>query len=137
MSLSFTIAAGPRQHSHSQVRVPRDSRPYFTVSHSRLLQHGGSGPRIYIPQKQGDPAISPGTGLRMRSYLNGRLYSLTVSMENIYYFRNNDLVSKSLQLPFAYPWTRLTPSDGFCISAETCLTSRFLVTAYMSHYISV
>jgi hypothetical protein len=27
--LSFTIAAGPRQRSHSRVRVPWDSRPYF------------------------------------------------------------------------------------------------------------
>jgi hypothetical protein len=34
MGLSFTTAAGPRQRSHS--RVPRDSRPYFTVSDSRL-----------------------------------------------------------------------------------------------------
>jgi hypothetical protein len=35
-TLSFTIAAGPRQRSHSWVRVPWDSRPYFTVSDSRL-----------------------------------------------------------------------------------------------------
>jgi hypothetical protein len=34
--LSLTIAADPRQHSHSRVRVPWDSRPYFTVSHSRI-----------------------------------------------------------------------------------------------------
>jgi hypothetical protein len=34
--LSFTIAAGARQHSHSRVRVPWDSRPYFTVSNSKL-----------------------------------------------------------------------------------------------------
>jgi hypothetical protein len=34
--LSFTIAAGPRQHSHSRVRVPWDSRPYFTVSDLRF-----------------------------------------------------------------------------------------------------
>jgi hypothetical protein len=33
--LSFTIAAGPYQRSHSRVRVPWDSRPYFTVSDSR------------------------------------------------------------------------------------------------------
>jgi hypothetical protein len=33
---SFTIAADPRQRSHSWVRVPWDSRPYFTVSHLRL-----------------------------------------------------------------------------------------------------
>jgi hypothetical protein len=31
-SLPFTIAAGPRQRSHSWVWVPRDSWPYFTVS---------------------------------------------------------------------------------------------------------
>jgi hypothetical protein len=34
--LSFTISAGPRQHSHSRVRVPWDSRPYLTVSDLRL-----------------------------------------------------------------------------------------------------
>jgi hypothetical protein len=34
--LSFTIAAGPRQRSHFQVRVPWDSWPYFTVSDWRL-----------------------------------------------------------------------------------------------------
>jgi hypothetical protein len=34
--LSFTIAAGLRQHNHSQVRVPRGSWPQFTVSDSRL-----------------------------------------------------------------------------------------------------
>jgi hypothetical protein len=34
--LSFIIAAGPSQRSHSRVRVPWDSRPYFTVSDSRL-----------------------------------------------------------------------------------------------------
>jgi hypothetical protein len=34
--LSFTIAAGPRQRSHSQVRAPWDSWSYFTVSDSRL-----------------------------------------------------------------------------------------------------
>jgi hypothetical protein len=31
-SLSFIIAAGPRQFSHSRVRDPWDSQPYFTVS---------------------------------------------------------------------------------------------------------
>jgi hypothetical protein len=34
--LSFTIAAGLRQRSHFRVRVPWDSRPYFTASDSRL-----------------------------------------------------------------------------------------------------
>jgi hypothetical protein len=34
--LSFTIDAWLRQRSHSRVRVPWDSRPYFTVSDSRF-----------------------------------------------------------------------------------------------------
>jgi hypothetical protein len=34
--LSFTTAARPRQRSHFRVRVPLDSRPYFTVSDLRL-----------------------------------------------------------------------------------------------------
>jgi hypothetical protein len=34
--LSFIIAADPRQHNNSRVRVPWDSRTYFTISDSRL-----------------------------------------------------------------------------------------------------
>jgi hypothetical protein len=67
--LSFTIVAGPRQRSHSWVRDPRDSWPYFTVSDSRLPQPGGPGPRIYIPQEQGGPVIAPGTGFPFRHLL--------------------------------------------------------------------
>jgi hypothetical protein len=51
--LSFTIAAGPRQHIHSCILVPRASWPYFTVSDLRLPQTGGPGPcTFYIPQGQ-------------------------------------------------------------------------------------
>jgi hypothetical protein len=32
--VSFTVTAGPRQRSHSQIRVPWDSRPYFLLSQS-------------------------------------------------------------------------------------------------------
>jgi hypothetical protein len=46
--VTFTIADGPRQSSHSRVRVPRDSLPYFTVSDSVLPKPGRPGPRIYI-----------------------------------------------------------------------------------------
>jgi hypothetical protein len=34
--LSFTAAAGARQRNNSRVRVPWDSRPYFTISESRI-----------------------------------------------------------------------------------------------------
>jgi hypothetical protein len=66
MRLSFTIAPGPRQRSNSQIQLPRDSWPHFTVLDSRLPQPGGSGPRIYIPQGQGGPVIPPGIGFPFR-----------------------------------------------------------------------
>jgi hypothetical protein len=55
MVLPFTIAAGPRQRSHSLVGVPLDSWPYFTFSDSRLPKYGGPRPRmcIYMPQEHG------------------------------------------------------------------------------------
>jgi hypothetical protein len=67
--LSFTITPDPRQGSYFRVRVPRDSWPHFTVSDSRLLQFGGPGPRIYIPQEQGGPVIPPDTGFPFRRLL--------------------------------------------------------------------
>jgi hypothetical protein len=42
-----------------EVRVRWNSRSYFTVSHSRLPQPGGSGPRIYIPQGSGWHSYTP------------------------------------------------------------------------------
>jgi hypothetical protein len=69
MGLSFKIAAGPRQLSHFQDSVPRDSRPNFTVSDSRLSQPGGPGPRIYMPQGEGGPVISPGNGFSFHRLL--------------------------------------------------------------------
>jgi hypothetical protein len=46
------LLALPRQRVHSQVRVPRNSWPHFTVSGSRLPQLGEPGPRIYISRKR-------------------------------------------------------------------------------------
>jgi hypothetical protein len=65
MGPSFTVAAGPRQRSHSQARVPWDSWPHFTVSDSRLPKPRGSG-HIDIPQEQGSPVIPPGTWFPFR-----------------------------------------------------------------------
>jgi hypothetical protein len=55
-------------------------------------------------------------------------------------FRGNDLVSKILDLSFAYPWTRLFNTQrGFVpknrMSAETCLPIGFLEAAYISQWI--
>jgi hypothetical protein len=80
MSLSFTIAAGPRQRSHSQVRFLRDSWPYFTVSDSIHPQPGGPGPRIYIPPEQAGPVIPPSTVFPFRRLL--RLAGLQLRYSN-------------------------------------------------------
>jgi hypothetical protein len=69
MDLLFTIAAGPRQCSHSQFESPRDSLPYFTVSNWTLLEPVGRGPRIYNAQEEGGPVIPPGTGFPFRRLL--------------------------------------------------------------------
>jgi hypothetical protein len=69
MGLSFTITAGPRQRSRSQVRVLRDSMSHFTVSDLRLPQPGRLGPRIYIPPEEGGPVIPPGTGFLLKPAL--------------------------------------------------------------------
>jgi hypothetical protein len=37
---------------------------HILLFHLRLPQPGGPGPRIYIPQEQGDPVIPPGTWLQ-------------------------------------------------------------------------
>jgi hypothetical protein len=65
--LSFTTAAGTRQHSHSQIRAHRIY--HILLSHSRLPQPGGPGTHIYIPQAQGGPVISQGTGFPFRHLL--------------------------------------------------------------------
>jgi hypothetical protein len=52
MDLSFTIAAGPSQRSHSQVRVSRNSWSHFTVSDSRLPQPVGPVPVFVFPRNR-------------------------------------------------------------------------------------
>jgi hypothetical protein len=61
MDLSFTTAAGPRQRSHSPVRFPRDSWPYFTLSDSGLPQCGGPVPVFIFPETRW-PSFIPSLG---------------------------------------------------------------------------
>jgi hypothetical protein len=50
MGLSFTIAAGLRQRSHSRVQIPWASRPYFTVSDSNSPNLKGQVPVFTFPE---------------------------------------------------------------------------------------
>jgi hypothetical protein len=48
----------------------RRTTDHILLSHLRLLQPGGPGPSIHIPQEQGGPAVIPqGTGLLFLSLL--------------------------------------------------------------------
>jgi hypothetical protein len=85
--LSFTIAAGPRQRSHSWVRVP-----YFTVSDSRLRQPGGAGPRIYIHQEEGGQVMPPGSGFPFRRLLRLGGLQLRYSTPPPYGDNNSELL---------------------------------------------
>jgi hypothetical protein len=67
--LLFQIAAGPRQRSHSRIRVPRNSSSCFTVSNSTLPHLEGPGPRIFIPGERGNPVLPPGDGFPFRRLL--------------------------------------------------------------------
>jgi hypothetical protein len=49
MGLSFTIAAGPRQRSHSQIRVSRNSWSHFTASGWILPNLEARSPYLYPP----------------------------------------------------------------------------------------
>jgi hypothetical protein len=78
MDLSYKIAAGARQLSHSRFRVPRNSWPHVGVPDSRLPLPGELGLRIYIPQEQGGPVITPDTGSHFRCLLDSQGYGLGI-----------------------------------------------------------
>jgi hypothetical protein len=80
-ALSFTIAAGPRQCSHSRVRVKRGSWPFFFgVSDSRLSQRGrpdpGTGGPSYTPRHWVRFSSPPTTaGLKLKPYFCQVIYT--------------------------------------------------------------
>jgi hypothetical protein len=50
--MSFTIAAGPRQRSYSRVRVPRDSRLYFSLRFETPHNLEGQVPVFISPRNR-------------------------------------------------------------------------------------
>jgi hypothetical protein len=117
--LSFTTAAGTRQRSHSWVRVPWDSRPYFTVSDLRLP--------FSLPPTTRRVTVEVPASTRdwLHSDLNGLLCSVSVS--------------KEMFVVHSYPRKRLLISQRRVgsqesISTETCLSLVPLQWIYMSQY---
>jgi hypothetical protein len=52
----------------------RRTHDHTLLSHLRLPQLGGSGPRIYIPQEQGGPVIPLGTGFVVTNFKSNNLF---------------------------------------------------------------
>jgi hypothetical protein len=55
---------------------------HILLSHLRLPQPGGPGPRIYIPQEQGGPVIPPGTGFPFVASYDSQGYSADVQPQS-------------------------------------------------------
>jgi hypothetical protein len=49
--------------------MSRKTLDHILLSHLGLPQPGGPGPRIYIPQEQGDPVMTPRIGFPFRLLL--------------------------------------------------------------------
>jgi hypothetical protein len=62
LSFTCTVASGPCQSSHSRIKVPQNSRPYFTVSSETPPTWRAGSPYLY-PPRTGGPVIPPGTRL--------------------------------------------------------------------------
>jgi hypothetical protein len=119
MGPSFTIAAGPRQRSHSQVRVSRDSWPHFTVSDSRL-SHVNS---IVILQDY---------PLQQKSMLAGRWLAMEYSGFQVTCHNNNNNNGLDLIGPFRLI-NLVRPSLHF--SSETSISSWLLLPNLFRYWI--
>jgi hypothetical protein len=74
-NLLVQLLLGLRQSSDSWVKVPQNSRPYFTVS---FETPGGPGPCIYILQERGGPVIPLGTRFPFVTSCNSQGCSVSI-----------------------------------------------------------
>jgi hypothetical protein len=124
MGLSFTIAVGPRQHIYSQVGIPRESWPYFTVWNSSFPQPRRPGPSIYIPQEQRGPVTTPGTGFTFRRLLRLAAQKTASLLLRAFTYVKMCLLSHCLETgcitPLFYCCVRVLLSNG-CFSGSIVL----------------
>jgi hypothetical protein len=140
MGLLFTIDAGPRQCSHFQVRVPRDSWIYVTMSDSGLPQPGGPGPRIYIHQEQGGPVITPGTGFPFRRLLRlgGVRWMYSTQTLHAILIHCSNYLAYNISARTAYKTSFLCCCFQLLLCKHASLRSRYLVISVESFaYVAV
>jgi hypothetical protein len=123
--LSFTIAAGPRQRSHSRVRVPWYSWPYFTLSDSGLPFSSPPTTRM-AKVEVFDPAST-------RDTLESVMCLLVITSRRTEHRSSSRTVPLLLSV-FLLLWnvpSDLIPSNGGlstvdCLTSGTCLPNRLL-----------
>jgi hypothetical protein len=145
MDLSYTIAAGSRQRSRSQIRIPRDSWPHFTVSDSRLPNLEGQVPRSRVAQLYPQTLVSLivasydsqgyGGGTQPRLHTGSDLNSIQ------FHYIAYPYPWKWLLTNFTtYPRNRLFIAQlraGFqdCVSMKTCIADSFSSNGSTCHNI--
>jgi hypothetical protein len=100
----------------------RGNHDHILLSDSRLPQPGGPGPRIYIPQEQCGPFITPGTGfLFVASYdSQGFAGSIRPRLHKGFSWLSSESESESL-----YDW-RFTANHFVLAPSPMRLTARIL-----------
>jgi hypothetical protein len=115
--LSFTIAAGPRQFSHSRVRVPWYLRTYFTISDMRL------------------PLSSPPTTRRITLDVFD-----PASTRNVYVYLTHSFSVYKLGTNRTENMASNSTSIVVCafVVAHTCLSSHYqAMSVFASHYVTI
>jgi hypothetical protein len=131
MGLSFTIAAGPRQRIYSRVRVPWDSRPYFTVSDRDfpfclLLRLAGLRRGYSTPLPHGNPAtaepivlkITPRHGPRRKHPIYCCVGVFTEQLHNGPHRKHRFLLSRACTF-------RPLPRNGRCLPSHCLATGLY------------
>jgi hypothetical protein len=137
--LSFTIIAGPRQRSHSRVRVLWDSRPSFTVSDSRLPF--SSPPttyrttvEVFDPASTLDESLESLHGFLYRqARIHGNSYKMIRCHENVFSgsYRSNGYTHYITPSWRLFVCIEIHVDDSWsgewlCCSGNKCLPSRYL-----------
>jgi hypothetical protein len=116
MGLSFTVSAGPRQHSHSQVRVPRYLWSCFTVSDSKLPNLEGQASVCISPRNRVAQLYPQALGSLFFASDNAQDYggNIRTRLQTVH----RDLISRSLNR-LSYPesvWSNPTVASQTHIS---------------------
>jgi hypothetical protein len=109
-----------------------------------ILQSGGTGPRIYIPQEQGGPVITPGTGFPIRLLLllsSGTRINLSITFrhephrKHIFHYYYGPTMSRPLH---GNPFTEQLPNDrpGIVDVFTGCYQATAVVLLFASRSLS-